>query len=163
MGVAIRIASRYGKNNLYGAGEMARNAAALEKSHPLYEASKRGEEIERKMLTAEGGALSGKRFSEKLGITPLELGRMRKRNEVFWMEVGGDYVYPSFQLDGSGFLPGIRDVLDAFAVDDEWMRVNFMLTGDLRLNGWRPIDALREGMIEEVKISAGVYGEHGAA
>lgn len=43
---------------------MARNAVAIEKSHPLYEASKRGEEIEREMLKAEGGMLSGKQFSE---------------------------------------------------------------------------------------------------
>ena len=142
---------------------MARNAAAIEKSHPLYEAYKRGEEIEREMLEAEGGALSGEQFSEKLGITLLELCRMRKRNEVFWMEVGDDHVYPRFQLDGNGFLPGIRDVLDAFAIDAEWMRVNFMLTGDLRLNGWRPIDALREGRVDEVKFAAQAYGQHGAA
>ena len=142
---------------------MAQHAAAVDISDPLYEAYKRGEEVEREMLKAEGGVLSGRQFSEKLGITSLELGRMRKRNEVFWMEVENDYVYPRFQLDGNGFLPGIREVLDAFAIDDEWMRVNFMLTGDLRLNGWRPIDALREGRIEEVEISAGVYGEHDAA
>ena len=67
------------------------------------------------------------------------------------------------QLDGNDFLPGIRDVLDAFSFDDPLTRVNFMLTGDLRLNGWRPIDWLREGRIEEVAISAEVFGEHGAA
>ena len=143
--------------------EMARNMAAIEMSDPLYEAYKRGEEIERKMLKAEGGVLTGKLFSEKLGITPLELGRMRKRNEVFWMEVGNEYVYPRFQLDGNGFLPGIREVLDAFAVEEAWMRVNFMLTGDLRLSGWRPIDALREGRINDVKLAAKAYGQHGAA
>ena len=142
---------------------MARNAVAIEKSHPLYEACKRGEEIEREMLKAEGGMLSGKQFSEKLGITPLELARMRKRNEVFWMEVGDDYFYPRFQLDGNGFLSGIRDVLGAFSIDAEWMRVNFMLTGDLRLNGWRPIDVLREGRVDEVKLAAQAYGQHGAA
>ena len=68
---------------------MARNAVAIEKSHPLYEACKRGEEIEREMLKAEGGMLSGEQFSEILGITPLELARMRKRDEAFWMEAGG--------------------------------------------------------------------------
>ena len=63
---------------------MARNMAAIDRSDPLYEAYKLGEEVEREMLKAEGGALTGKQFSEKLGITPLELGCMRKRNEVFW-------------------------------------------------------------------------------
>lgn len=88
---------------------------------------------------------------------------MRKRNEVFWLDVGKDYVYPSFQLDVNGLLPGIQDVLDAFMFDDSWMRANFMLTGDVRLGGRRPIDALREGRIIDVKIAAEAYGEQGAA
>ena len=143
--------------------EVARNVAAIDMSDPLYEAYKLGEEVERKMLKAEGGVLSAEQFSEKLGVTPLELARMRKRDEVFWMKVGNDYVYPSFQLDGNGFLPGIRDVLDSFAIDASLTRVNFMLTGDMRLNGWRPIDALREGRVDEVKLAAQAYGQHGAA
>ena len=142
---------------------MARNTAAIDISDPLYEAFKCGEEVERKMLKAEGGVLTGKQFSEKLGITPLELGRLRKRNEVFWMEVGNEYVYPRFQLDGNRFLLGIREVLDAFAVEEAWMRVNFMLMGDRRLSGWRPIDALREGRVNDVKLAAKAYGQHGAA
>ena len=142
---------------------MARNTAPLDISDPLYEAYKRGEEIERKMLKAEGGVLTGKQFSEKLGITSLELGCMRKRNEVFWLEAGNEHFYPRFQLDMIGFLPDIREVLDAFAVEEAWMRVNFMLTGDLRLSGWRPIDALRDGRINEVKLAAKAYGQHGAA
>ena len=88
---------------------------------------------------------------------------MRKREEVFWLSHESDYVYPSFQLGGDGQLPNIREALDAFVVDAPWMRVNFMLTGDMRLGGWRPLDMLREGRIDEVKIAARGYGEHGAA
>ena len=72
--------------------------AAIESFDPLHEVIRLGEERSRKMLEAEGGVLSAKRFFEKLGITPLELGRMRKRNEVFWLDDGNDHVYPSFQL-----------------------------------------------------------------
>lgn len=43
------------------------------------------------------------------------------------------------------------------------MRVNFMLTGDARLGGKRPIDVLREGQIGKVNEAAQAYGEHGAA
>ena len=70
-----------------GARNMARNMTAIDKSDPLHEAFKRGKELESEMLKEEGGELTGKQFSEKLGITPLELERMRKRNEVFWMEI----------------------------------------------------------------------------
>lgn len=41
-------------------------------------------------------------------------------------------------------------MLNAFTVDDPWMRVNFMLTGDARLGGERPIDLLRNGKIDDV-------------
>jgi hypothetical protein len=54
-------------------------------------------------------------------------------------------------------------VLTAFQVDDPWMRVHFMLTGDRRLGNRRPIDLLREGQIEQVVQAAAAYGAHGAA
>lgn len=142
---------------------MARIGAVTEMSNPLQEAFRRGAEVRRKMLKAEGGVLSTQQFSEKLGITSLELARLRKRNAVFWLDHGDDYVFPSFQLDEKGLLHGISDVLEAFAFEEPLMRVNFMLTGDMRLGGWRPIDALREGRIDDVILAAQAYGEHGAA
>ena len=142
---------------------MAQSVAAVEMSEIESEVLQRGAEMKRKLLGEEGGVLSAQAFSEKLGITLLELGRMRKRNEVFWLDVGNDYAYPSFQLGENGLLPGIRETLDSFAFDHPWTRVNFMLSGDLRLGGWRPIEALREGRVEEVKLAARAYGEHGAA
>ena len=82
---------------------------------------------------------------------------------MFWLDVGDGYVYPAFQIGKNGLLRGIRDVLDAFTVEDAWMRVNFMLTGDARLEGQRPIDLLRKGQTDEVVRAAAAYGEHGAA
>ena len=74
----------------------------------------------------------------------------------------GCYVYPAFQIGADGLLPGVRDVLDAFAIADPWTRVNFMLTSDARLGGRRPVDVLREGDIASVVRAARAYGEHGA-
>ena len=161
--VTSGIALRWSANVECEDDEMSRNMAAVELSDPLYEAFQRGAEIKRKMLEAEGGVLTAKQFSEERRISLLELGRMRKRNEVFWLDVGKDYVYPSFQLDSNGLLPGIQDVLNAFVFDDSWMRANFMLTGEVRLGGQRSIDALRESRIIEMKIAAEACGELGAA
>ena len=146
-----------------------REAAAIgaeiqpDKPDPLTEALLRGSEMKRDMLKAEGGALSAQRLADHLAITPQGLGRKRERNQVFWLDVGDGYVYPAFQIGKGGLLRGIREVLDAFTVDDPWMRVNFMLTGDARLGGKRPIDLLRNGKIDEVVTAAAAYGEHGAA
>jgi len=146
-----------------------REAAAIgteivpDKPDPLTEALLRGAQMKRDMLKAEGGTLSAQQLADHLGITPQGLGKKRERHQVFWLDIGDGYVYPAFQVGKSGLMPGIRDVLDAFIVDDPWMRVNFMLTGDARLGNRRPVDLLREGRIEEVVEAAAVYGEHGAA
>ncbi len=134
-----------------------------DKPDPLTEAFLRGSEMKREMLKAEGGAVSAQRLAEHLGITPQGLGRKRERNQVFWLDVGDGYVYPAFQIGKSGLLHGIGEILDAFSVEDPCMRVNFMLTGDTRLGGKRPIDLLRKRKIDEVVAAAAAYGEHGAA
>ena len=114
---------------------MAGSGAVIELSDPLFEPFQRGAEIKREILKAEGGALSAQEFSKRLGITPLSLAIMRKREEVFWLSHESDYVYPSFQLGSEGQLPNIREALDAFVVDAPLMRVNFILTDDMRLGG----------------------------
>ena len=133
--------------------------------HPdaLTAALLRGSEMKRAMLQAEGGALSAPQLAEHLGITPQGLGKKRDRNQVFWLEVGDGYVFPAFQVGPNGLLPGIREVLDAFQVDDPWMRVHFMLTADRRLEDRRPIDVLRAGEIDAVVRAAATFGEHGSA
>ncbi len=135
----------------------------MDKPDPLTEALLRGSEMKRDMLKAEGGALSAQQLADHLGITPRSLGRKRERNHVFWLDVGAGCVYPAFQIGKNGLLRGIREVLGALTVDDPWMRVNFMLTGDARLGGARPIDFLRKGKIDDVVMAAAAYGEHGAA
>jgi hypothetical protein len=146
-----------------------RDAAAIgaeiapDQPDPLTDALLRGAERKRELLKAEGGALSGQQLAEHLAITTQGLGKKRDKNQVFWLEVGDGYVYPAFQVGTNGLLPGVREVLAAFQVDDPWMRVHFMLTGDRRLGGARPIDILREGEADRVVEAAAAYGEHGAA
>jgi hypothetical protein len=129
---------------------------------PLTAAFLRGAEMKRALLKAEGGVLSAPQLAEHLGITPQGLGKKREKNQVFWLEVGDGYVYPAFQIGPSGLLPGIREVLDAFDEQDPWARASFMLTGDARLGGRRPIDVLRKGDVASVTRAARGLGEHGA-
>ncbi len=129
---------------------------------PLTAAYLRGAEMKRELLRSEGGMLSGPQLAEHLGITPQAIGKKRDKNHVFWLELGEGYSYPAFQVGASGLLPDIREVLDALAEGDPWARVSFMLTGDARLGGRRPLDVLREGDVASVARAARGYGEHGA-
>jgi len=119
----------------------------------------RGVDMKRAMLRMAGGALSTEEAALRLDVCSSELDEM----SLFWLEVEGERVYPAFQFAEDGFLPGIASIVEAFAVDDPWMRVNFMLTGDARLSHRKPIDLLREGQINEVVSAARAYGEHSAA
>jgi hypothetical protein len=121
---------------------------------PLTAALLRGAQAKREMLKAEGGVLTAAQLADHLGITPQGLGKKRDKNQVFWLDIGDGYVYPTFQIDPTGLLPGIGAILAAFRIDDPWMRVHFMLTGDNRLGGRRPLDALRAGEIDTVAKAA---------
>ena len=129
---------------------------------PLTAAFLRGAEMKRALLRAEGGVVSGPELARHLGITPQGLGKKRDRGQVFWLEVGEGYVYPVFQVGPDGLLHGVREVLAAFQQSDSWAQVNFMLTGDTRLGGQRPLDVLRAGDVAAVVRAAHGYGEHGA-
>lgn len=125
----------------------------------LAEAFTRGSAMKRSMLVMEGGVLSRDEFAGRVDLAANEL----ESKPLLWLDIHGERAYPAFQIAGAGLLPGMSAVVEAFAVEDPWMRVNFMLTGDARLSGQRPIDALREGRIAEVISAAQAYGEHGAA
>ena len=131
----------------------------LDKPDPMTEAHLRESEMKREMLKSEGGALTAYELSKHLGITPQGLGRKRFRNQVFWLRIGDGYVFPAFQVGENGLLPGTREVLDAFAVEDPWMRVKFMLRSNQQLGGKRPLDLLRKGEIAELAKAAAAYGD----
>ena len=115
----------------------------------LAEAFTRGSAMKRGMLVMEGGVLSRDEFAGRIGLTPEEL----EAQPLLWLDVDGERAYPAFQIT----------VVEAFTIEEPWMRVNFMLTDDARLGGQRPIDALREGRIVDVVKAARAHGEHGAA
>ncbi|ODU23005.1 MAG: hypothetical protein ABS87_00060 [Sphingomonas sp. SCN 67-18] len=125
----------------------------------LAQAFARGSAMKRDMLRVEGGVLSPDEFACRARLKVAELDE----EPLLWLDIDGERVYPAFQIAGDGLLPGIGAVVEAFAIEEAWMRVNFMLTSDARLGGKRPVDALREGRISEVIEASQAYGEHGAA
>ena len=125
----------------------------------LSDAFARGASLKRSMLGVEGGVLPSAQFALRAGLAKRDL----EKTPLLWLAFDDDRAYPAFQISGDRLLPGMTEVVRAFRIDDPWMRINFMLTGDARLSGSRPIDALREGRVNEVMMAAEAYGDHGAA
>ena len=129
---------------------------------PLAAALLRGAQIKRALLRRQRTALGLQQLADHLGISVPGLTKKRDRGQVFWLPVGEGYVYPAFQVGSDGLLPGVREVLAALGDPDPWVRVNFMLTGDARLGGARPIDVLHAGQVDAVVRAARDLGSDGA-
>jgi hypothetical protein len=138
---------------------------ALEKD-PLMEAKLRGIQVRRKLLEAEGGTMGSHEVAELLSITPQAVDKRRKAEKLLALSTGRHgYRYPVWQFDEhsqGGTIPGFEEVMGSFEVEDPWMRASFFLRRNGRLGDRRPLDSLRGGEVETVKLATRAYGEHGA-
>ena len=115
------------------------------------------------LLGREGGVLTTGEVAELCGITPRAISKRRKHGSLLAVRLGRrEYVYPAWQFDRRRTLEGLEDVLAALRVEDPWMRLNFFLTGDARLDGGTPLFVLRKGEVDRVTAAAAMFGEHGA-
>ena len=144
--------------------EQAALRDALEEG-PLLKARLRGVRARRELLEAEGGTMTSGRAAALLGITQQAVDKRRRAGKLLAVPVGRGYRYPAWQFDErgrGGGLPGLEEVLGSCGVEDPWMRASFCLRQNGRLDDRRPLDILREGDAEAVKLAARAYGEHGA-
>lgn len=124
----------------------------------------RGLEARQQLLDAEGGAWTAERVASHLGVSRQSVDKRRKASKLLAITVGRrGYFYPSWQFVRHGVLSGWETILRALAANDSWAQVIFMLSPNDRLDAQRPLDALRHGKVEEVKVAASAFGEHGAA
>jgi len=72
-------------------------------------------------------------------------------------------VYPVAQFGDDGApVEGLRDVRRALGTKSPWMVLNFLVTGEPRLGGRKPIDLLKAGRLEPVLNAARRAGVQGA-
>ena len=64
---------------------------------------------------------------------------------------------------GSRYITGMDEVTAALGERDHMTRLCFLLSGNDRLSGRRPIDELLTGNVSGVVAAAMMYCEHGAA
>lgn len=124
----------------------------------------RGLEARQQLLDAEGGAWPVDQVASHLSVSRQSVDKRRKVGKLLALTVGRrGYLYPSWQFARHGVLSGLETILRALAANDPWAQVIFMLSPSDRVGNQRPLDALRHGKVEEVKVAASAFGEHGAA
>ena len=136
----------------------------LTATDPLASARLRGLVAKQQLLEAEGGCLSSAQVASLLGITRQAVDKRRRSGQLIGLPTGKNrYAYPAWQFTTGETLPGLETVLQHLQIRDAWMQTAFMLNGNLRLDGMSPLEALRQGKLEEVVLAAQTYGEQGAA
>jgi hypothetical protein len=123
------------------------------------------DEIKRRLLLASGKPLTSQAVARQLSISIEWVEERRQKNQLIGIPAEGyGYLYPAFQFteDGS-VLPDLDKLLKALERFDEFMQLQFLQTGDIRLEGETPIDTLKQGKLDRALFAANNYGEMRAA
>ncbi len=125
----------------------------------------RGLETRQQLAETEGGSLSSEETARLLGISKTAvLKRLEAGRLLAWREERLKAArFPRWQFDQNGrVLTGLSEVLRHLDADpgvDEWGKVLFFLQTKSSLGDKRPLDMLRQGMVEEVCLAAQAYAE----
>ena len=122
----------------------------------------RGMIARRKLLKQEGGVLNPSSVAELLGISRQAVAVRRSAGKLLAVEGSRGYVYPSWQFDGHDLLPGFLGTLQILNDSTPWTQLIFFLSKNDTIDGKRPLDLLRKGIIDLVRRAAQMHGVHGA-
>lgn len=134
--------------------------AQLEKNDPLLEAKLKGVQHKQELLNYQGKkALTSSEVAAVLGISRQAVDNRRKNNSLLGLLLGSrGYRYPAWQFSNGSVLTGWSQVLSNMEHLDDWSKLIFMLTGDIRLDNKIPLECLRNAQTDEVISAARVYG-----
>lgn len=136
----------------------------LTSADPLAVARLRGVEARRRLLAYGGPPLKNTAVAALLGISRQAVHKRRKNHQLLGLTLGRrEVVYPAWQFDDGGTIPGLESVLGLLARFDDWMALAFMVNPNTRLDGRAPVEALIAGDVAEVEAAARAHGLHGAA
>ncbi len=136
--------------------------AAVAGADPLMPARVRGLKRRQEMVAEAGGLLSTSESAALLGISRQAVEKRIRNGTLLGVRTGSRNAVPAFQIKDGALLDGLSRVLRKMSIGDPWMRLDFFLTADPRLDGRTPVEALAAGDIAGTERVARAFGEQGA-
>ena len=137
---------------------------AAEETDPLLKAKLKGLEVKQQLLCQYGESLNSQEVANLLCMTRQAVDKRRNNNKLLGLSLGKrGYRYPVWQFERGGVLPGWESVLTALIEISPWGKLQFVLSGDIRLEGKTPLECLQIGEIEKVIAAAKAYGQQVAS
>lgn len=133
---------------------------AQKESDPLLQAKLKGLEVKQELLFHSGKPFTSRETGRVLNMSRQAVDKRRDRNKLLGLSLAKrGYLYPAWQFENGNVLPGFELVLEALAEISPWGKLEFMLTGDLKLEGKTPLECLKAGQIDKVIEAAKTYGQ----
>jgi hypothetical protein len=140
---------------------MHRRSDHISDSDIIKNAIERGVKRKAAVLREAGGPLSAHDAARLLGTSPEAL---RAGKSLLAVSVdNGKLVWPAFQFESQAMLDAIEKYLAAVNVDEPWAQLNFLFLRLQELDGRTPVQAIRDGSLDQVILAARHFGEQGAS
>ena len=137
---------------------------SAKKENRLANAIARGLSARQQHIAEEGGSLSADDAAKEIGLSKTAiLNRYHHGTIIGWREERQNAVrFPVWQFSEHHVIPGLEETLRVLNKDariDDWGKLLFFLQKNLRLDGRRPLDYLRENKLDPVLLAAQAYVE----
>lgn len=117
-----------------------------------------------RLIDLYGGAVSSETFGELIGISRQAVDKQANSGNLLRFKKGSrNWNYPSWQAHNGAILEGLRETLKALEKRSHWSKLLFFVSANRYLEGVltekmgtseiTPIDALRQGHVEQVLAS----------
>src|ERR1051325_9043242 len=92
---------------------------------------------------------------ELLGVSRETIRKKIERKQLLALPKGdADRVFPAFQFQDGAVVPGVKEVLEQLNTESPFVALSFFLSRSPSLGNKRVIDALKQGLVDEVQAEA---------
>ncbi len=127
---------------------------------PFQESKLKGIQVKKDLLNHHGGVVDTADVMSVLNCTKQTVHHKRRNGTLLGFKNGNSFLYPVFQFEEAGIIPGLAKVIKALHEQDSdfWESVLFILNGNDYLTGSSdipisPLDMIKKGELGKVMTS----------